>query len=142
MRRGLPYVDESAIELCAAEDFVGHGALIRVVGIAVFCLGAGAATAADLAESYAASECLVSSQSSILELGRSELVDALASYREEADRLARDPAIIGSNTPAFDWAVAASLQCTIALGSLKGGNVDEVSSQKCDCFHSRMLSTL
>ena len=108
----------------------------------VFCLSAGLASAADLANAYATGECLTSRQSSILELEPVDLTDALVSHRDEAERLATDPAIIASNTPAFDWAVAASLQCTIALGYLKGGNVDAASSQKCDCFHSRMLSTL
>jgi hypothetical protein len=116
--------------------------LIRAAFTALFCLGTGLATAADLTNVYASSECLTSRQSRILELERGDLIGALATYRDEAERLATDSAIIASNTPAFDWAVAASLQCTVALGYLKGGHVDAASSQKCDCFHSRMLSTL
>lgn len=104
---------------------------------------ASGALAADLAGEYSSpSACHVSAQSDILDLDRDDLIDTLTEYRDEAERLAADKAVVASNTPAFDWAVAAVVQCNAALGYLKGGDADVASSQKCDCFHARMLGTL
>lgn len=124
------------------ESLRGFRALRRALIIALLSLISVSATAADLAGGYSTRECFVSGQSDILDLPRDELEATLNEYRDEANMLALDPPVVASNSAAFDWAVSASLQCTIALGYLAGGNVDEASSQKCDCFHARMLSTL
>ena len=99
--------------------------------------------AADLTGDYAVpGACHISSDSDILLLDTDELEATLLEYRDEANQIASDPAVIANNSPAFDWAIASLVQCNVALGYLKGGQVDEASSQKCDCFHARMLGTL
>jgi hypothetical protein len=117
--------------------------LFRALIIAVTLLVSGSALSADLGSDYAPLRaCLISSDSDILELDFADLKAELSEHLSEAETLASDPAVIASNSAAFDWAIAATVQCNIALGYLKGGHVDDTSAQKCDCFHAHMLSTL
>lgn len=106
---------------------------------AALCLMAGSAGAADLADATTR-VCLTSWDSGILDLARPELTQTLQQYRDDAAAAAKDKSVVYSRSTAFDWAVAATVQCNVALGYLKGGHVDEVSSEKCDCFHGRLLA--
>jgi hypothetical protein len=107
---------------------------------AVWCFS-GIAVAADLSE-IPTRGCFVSSDSRILDLKRPELTSTLERYRDESVAAATNPNVVGSKAPAFDWAVAAIVQCNAALGYLAGGHVDKASSQKCDCFHDHIMSPL
>jgi len=100
------------------------------------------AFAADLSGAPVLHSCFVSSDSHILELKRPELTATLQRYRDEASAAASNLRVVGSRAPAFDWAVAATVQCEAALGYLLGGHVDKASSQKCDCFHDHIMSPL
>lgn len=106
---------------------------------AALCLAAGSAGAADLAGT-AARICLTSWDSDIVSLDRPALTKTLQHYRDDAAAAAKDKSVVYSRSTAFDWAVATTVQCNVALGYLKGGHVDEVSSEKCDCFHSHLLA--
>ena len=108
---------------------------------AVWCFS-GMAVAADLGDAPMSRGCFVSSESRILELKRPELTSTLQRYRDEAAAAAVNLKVVGSKAPAFDWAVAAIVQCNAALGYLVGGHVDKTSSQKCDCFHDHIMSPL
>ena len=108
---------------------------------AVWCFS-GIAVAADLSEAAIVRSCFVSSDSKILELERSALAATLQRYRDEAVAAETNLNVVGSKSPAFDWAVAATVQCNAALGYLAGGHVDKASSQKCDCFHDHLMSPL
>ena len=45
-----------------------------------------------------------------------------------------------AQSAAFDWAVATTVQCNVAIGYLDGGHVDKSSTKKCDCFHGHLLA--
>jgi len=51
-----------------------------------------------------------------------------------------DPRVQASRQQAFTWAMETRWACTAAIGYLNGGNIDEESIQKCDCFHQRYIS--
>ena len=116
--------------------------MVRSILIAAVWCFSGMALAADLGDGPLSSGCFVSSQSHILELKRSELTATLQRYRDEARAATLNPNVVGSRAPAFDWAVAATVQCNAALGYLAGRHVDKASSQKCDCFHDHIMSPL
>lgn len=78
--------------------------------------------------------------SDVLQLKRPALTLALQQDRDEALAASKDQSVVYSRSPAFDWAVAAVVQCNVALGYLAGGHVDKASASKCDCFHSRMAA--
>jgi hypothetical protein len=119
-----------------------EGAMVRsFLIVAVWCFS-GMAVAADLSYSPISRGCFVSSDSQILKLKRPELTSTLQRYRDEAVAAATNLNVVGSKAPAFDWAVAAIVQCNAALGYLDGGHVDKVSSQKCDCLHDHIMSPL
>jgi hypothetical protein len=82
--------------------------------------------------------CLSSADSQILDLKRPVLTATLQEYRDDAQEAALSKAVVFSKSTGFDWAVAALVQCNVALGYLQGGHVDAASSTKCDCFHSRI----
>jgi hypothetical protein len=84
--------------------------------------------------------CVFSPQSQILELKRADLISTVTQYRDDAKLASSEKNIVFSRSAAFDWAVATTVQCNVALGYLKGGHVDKESTQKCDCFHARLLS--
>lgn len=73
-----------------------------------------------------------------MQLKRPKLKALLQEYRDDAQAAALNKAVVFSNSTGFDWAVAALVQCNVALGYLQGGHVDAASSTKCDCFHSRI----
>jgi len=116
--------------------------MVRTILIATVWCFSGMAIAADLGDGPLSSSCFVSSQSHILELKRSELTATLQRYRDESVAAEMNLKVVGSRAPAFDWAVAATVQCNAALGYLAGGHVDKSSSQKCDCFHDHLMSPL
>lgn len=113
--------------------------LIRIILSALLCSIALSASAADL-EAVMAKSCLFSPDSQILELKRAALITTVTQYRDDAKLASTDKNIVFSKSAAFDWAVAATVQCNVALGYLDGGHVDKESTQKCDCFHGRLLS--
>ena len=116
--------------------------MVRTFVIAAVWCFSGMTLAADLGDAPMSRRCFVSSESHILELERPELTSTLQRYRDEAVAAASNLHAVGSKAPAFDWAVAAVVQCNAALGYLVGGHVDKASSQKCDCFHDHIMSPL
>ena len=118
------------------------GAMVRTFLIAAVWCFSGVTLAADLSYAPMSRGCFVSSDSHILELKRPELTSTLQRYRDEAVAATTNLNVVGSKAPAFDWAVAAVVQCNAALGYLEGGHVDKASSQKCDCFHDHIMSPL
>ena len=99
---------------------------------------AGSVTAADLGSSHR-SFCVGFSDSNILLMPEDDLAVTILRFRDEARAARESERVVASRRPAFTWAVSAELQCNISLGYMDGGHVDPVSTQKCDCFHSRML---
>jgi hypothetical protein len=112
--------------------------LIRIILSVLLCSIACSATAADL-EAVMAKSCLFSPDSQILGLKRAALISTVTQYRDDAKLASSDKNIVFSKSAAFDWAVATTVQCNVALGYLNGGHVDKESTQKCDCFHGRLL---
>jgi OmpA-OmpF porin, OOP family len=105
----------------------------------LLCLVAGSVSAADLTEATP-SQCLASADSTILSLHRPALITAITQYRDDAKSAAADKNVIYSNKATFDWAVATTVQCNVALGYLQNGFLDQSSATKCDCFHGRLMS--
>jgi hypothetical protein len=114
--------------------------LIRILLAGVFCSVAFAASAADLMSVPSVAACWASPDSQILQLKRPELVKTLTSYRDDAVGASTNQAVVFSQSAAFDWAVATTVQCNVALGYLDGGHVDKSSTKKCDCFHGHLLA--
>ena len=112
----------------------------RIFIAAIFCAVTGAAGAADL--TAAASQCLASPESTILSLHRPALIEALTQFRDDAKGASADKKVVFSSSAAFDWAVATTVQCNVALGYLQGGFLDKDSAKKCDCFHGRLEGLL
>ena len=109
-----------------------------VLFFAALCLTS-STLAADLVGIEAARPiCLSSADSQILELKRPALTATLQEYRDDAQEAALSKPVVFSKSTGFDWAVAALVQCNVALGYLQGGHVDAASSTKCDCFHGRI----
>jgi hypothetical protein len=100
-----------------------------------------AASAADLGIA-AVHSCLISQDSQILSLHRPQMITTLTGYRDEAKAASQNKAVVFAQSAAFDWAVATTVQCNVALGYLNGGNLDKTSAKKCDCFHGRLASLL
>ena len=115
--------------------------MVRLIVIALIWSVSWSAVAADFAGG-ARSQCVALQGSSVLELKRPALTETLSRYRDEAVAKVHDKAIVFSSSAVFDWAVATTVQCNVALGYLAGGHVDPPSSQKCDCFHGYMMSLL
>ena len=113
--------------------------MIRLFWVALLLTGVSAANAADM-ESSARPSCFVSQDSQILGLKRPALIAAITQFRDEAKAASQSEAVVFSKSSAFEWAVAATVQCNVALGYLNGGNLDKPSATKCDCFHGRLVS--
>jgi hypothetical protein len=112
--------------------------LVRALVAGLLCIAAGAVQAADFV-GYS-KFCVSHEQSDVLLLNEAELEVLLVEHRETA-RMARETdVVIYSRKQTFNWALATELQCNVALGYIKGGNIDDVSTQKCDCFYDRMMS--
>ena len=152
---GIPLLLRNTARLCAnsgtwsvehAADYLlgltctfgGRGTLIRALFFTACCLTS-SAFAADLPGIRAAGPiCISSADSQILQLKRPALTTKLQEYRDDAQEAALSKAVVFNKSTGFDWAVAALVQCNVALGYLQGGHVDAASSTKCDCFHSRI----
>ena len=117
----------------------GGRPLFRILLTALLLTSVTAASAADL-DGPALHACLISQDSQILSLHRPQLIKALTGFRDDAKAASQDKAVVFSKSAAFDWAVATAVQCNVALGYLKGGNLDKASATKCDCFHGRLAS--
>ena len=113
--------------------------MIRIILTALLLSAVTAASAADL-EGVQVSSCLTSQDSQILSLHRPQLITTLTKFRDDAKAASLSEAVVFSKSAAFDWAVAATVQCNVALGYLNGGNLDKSSAKKCDCFHGRLAS--
>jgi hypothetical protein len=113
--------------------------LIRIILTALLLSVVSAASAADL-EAVQTSSCLTSQDSQILSQHRPQLIATITKFRDDAKAASESEAVVFSKSAAFDWAVAATVQCNVALGYLNGGNLDKSSATKCDCFHGRFLS--
>lgn len=124
---------------CGAKRISAGAGLIRILLTGLFCSIALIANAADL-PSVRLAACWTSPDSQILELKRADLVSTLTNYRDDAVAASTRQSVVFSRSVAFDWAVAATVQCNVALGYLEGGHVDKSSAQKCDCFHGHMLA--
>lgn len=114
--------------------------MIRILLAWLFCSIAVVANAADLESMPAVTACWTSPDSQILELKRADLIKTLTNYRDDAVTASTSQSVVFSRSAAFDWAVAATVQCNVALGYLDGGHVDESSTKKCDCFHGHLLA--
>ncbi len=112
--------------------------MLRSIAFALALAVVSSATAADLVSVSKGPICLSSADSTILELKRPKLIVALQNYRDDAQAASLDKSIVFSRTTTFDWAVAAVVQCNVALGYLQGGHLDKASATKCDCFHSHL----
>ncbi len=97
------------------------------------------AGAADLSGFSTAAQCTFADQSQLPLLPEDEIDLQVTAYYDEASIALQDPSVIQSRSPVFLWATETKFQCGKAIGYLKGGYVDEVSVQKCDCFHGRMV---
>lgn len=114
--------------------------MIRILLTGLFCSIAMAASAADLESVPSVAACWASPDSQILELKRADLIKTLTNYRDDAVTASTSQSVVFSKSAAFDWAVAATVQCNVALGYLDGGHVDKSSTKKCDCFHGHLLA--
>ena len=113
--------------------------LKRSAWIAALLIMMGSANAADLVVQYG-NLCISQSQSQILLLDEVELEATVLHHRNEATAARKSESVILNDSQEFTWALAAELQCNVALGYFKGGHIDDVSTQKCDCFYKRMVS--
>lgn len=114
--------------------------MIRILLTGLFCSMAMAASAADLDSVPSLASCWASPDSQILELKRGDLIKTLTNYRNDAVAASTNQSVVFSKSAAFDWAVAATVQCNVALGYLDGGHLDKSSAKKCDCFHGHLLA--
>jgi hypothetical protein len=114
--------------------------LIRILLTGLFCSIAVAASAADLESVPSVAACWASPDSQILQLKRADLIKTLTDYRNDAVAASTSQSVVFSKSAAFDWAVAATAQCNVALGYLDGGHLDKTSAKKCDCFHGHLLA--
>jgi hypothetical protein len=99
----------------------------------------GSAGAADLNIARGAS-CVSYSQSTLPSQPRETIKQTLWDNFQSAEAGMNDPRVQASRQQAFTWAMETRWACTAAIGYLKGGNIDEETIQKCDCFHQRYLS--
>jgi len=114
--------------------------VIRILLTGLFCSIAMAASAADLDSVPSVRSCWASPDSQILHLKRGELTKTLTNYRDDAVAASTNESVVFSRSAAFDWAVATTVQCNVALGYLEGGHLDKTSAKKCDCFHGHLLA--
>jgi hypothetical protein len=112
----------------------------RTVIIALtFALMAQSAGAADPFTSSPGA-CMWHQHNQIMNQSADIIRDTVAFNYENARTLLSGKQIIGSSRPAFVWAMETNNACAIASGYIKAGNYNAVAIQKCDCFHTRMLS--
>lgn len=100
--------------------------------------GLGKAAAAGLATAMLTSAAWAAPASPLLQLGKSELRDALTSRYDTAVKAVGDPAMRGAQDSRWTYAVEAKNQCGIAIGFIKSGTKDADSINKCDDFVARL----
>lgn len=76
--------------------------------------------------------------SPLLQLGKSELRDALTSRYDTAVKAVGDASVRGAQDSRWTYAVEAKNQCGIAIGFIKSGTKDADSINKCDDFVARL----
>lgn len=109
----------------------------RVFVAASLCaLFVGPTVAADLS-GHSYGQCTFAEQSQLSLLPEAEIEVRVSAYYDEAAAALKSSDVVGSKSPAFVWASETKFQCGKAIGYLKGGTIDEVSVQKCDCFYGR-----
>lgn len=113
--------------------------LLRSVVIAGGLVLVGSAGAADLNINRSAS-CVSYMQSTLPSQPREIIKQTLWDNFQSAEDGMNDPRVQASRQQAFTWAMEARWACTAAIGYLNGGNLDEETIQKCDCFHQRYVS--
>lgn len=78
--------------------------------------------------------------SPLLQLGKSELRDALDSRYDTAVKAVGDASIRAAQDSRWTYAVEAKNQCGIAIGFIKSGTKDAESINKCDDFVARLTA--
>lgn len=101
-----------------------------------------AAAAADMPRSDRVVEprgCLVSHRSPILDLPSPADMRAAVDQRlAEAVAVANSERTLFNTSPRFPWANETKAYCGMAVGYFDGGEVNELTVTKCDCFYQRM----
>ncbi|MNL48256.1 hypothetical protein D3C87_1710970 [compost metagenome] len=113
--------------------------LLRPLLVAGGFLLAGGAGAADL-DFHRSASCTSYTQSTLPLQPRETIKQTLWDNFQNAEAGMNDPRVQASSRQAFVWAMETRWACTAAIGYLNGGNIDEESIQKCDCFHQRYIS--
>ena len=108
-----------------------------------FCLFAPvAAEATDLPNRKAVIEpagCLAAHRSPILELSSpAEMRSAVDQRLSTAIGVATSAPTLATTNPLFTWANETKAYCGMAVGYFDGGEVNETTVTKCDCFYERM----
>ncbi len=98
----------------------------------------GKAAAAGLATAMLTSAAWAAPASPLLQLGKSELNDALRSRYDTAVKAAGDTSVRAAQDSRWTYAVEAKNQCGIAIGFIKSGTKDADSINKCDDFVARL----
>ncbi|MBK5264747.1 MAG: OmpA family protein [Alphaproteobacteria bacterium] len=79
-------------------------------------------------------------RSSLLDLGKDQLKSEVQTRYDAALAATLADDVRRSEDTRFTWASEAKVQCGIALGFLKSGNVDEDSVNRCDAFSARLVA--
>ncbi|WP_242122794.1 OmpA family protein [Sphingobium sp. Sx8-8] len=98
----------------------------------------GKAAVAGLVTALLTSAAWAAPASPLLQLGKSELKDALNSRYDTAVKAVGDASVRAAQDSRWTYAVEAKNQCGIALGFLKSGTKDAESINKCDDFVARL----
>ena len=91
-----------------------------------------------LAAGMISTGALAAPASPLLQMGNSELKDALKSRYDTAVAATGDASLRAAQDSRWTWAVEAKNQCGIALGFMKSGTKDADSINKCDDFVARL----
>lgn len=113
--------------------------LLRSLVVAGGLVLVGSAGAADL-NIYRSASCVSYTQSTLPSQPGEIVKQTLWENFQDAEAGMNDPRVQASGRQAFTWAMETRWACTAAIGYLNGGNIDEESIQKCDCFHQRYVS--
>ncbi|WP_313805028.1 OmpA family protein [Sphingobium sp.] len=98
----------------------------------------GRVAAAGLATAVLTTTAWAAPASPLLQLGKSELRDALTSRYDTAVKGVGDPTLRAAQDSRWTYAVEAKNQCGIAIGFIKSGTKDADSINKCDDFVARL----
>ena len=109
---------------------------------ALACLSPVVSEATDLPNRKVVMEpagCLAAHRSPILDLASpGEMRGAVDQRLSAAIGVASSAATSASTTPLFTWANETKAYCGMAVGYFDGGEVNEATVTKCDCFYERM----